>query len=62
MIPGRPHLAVRGEDGGELGRPEAKAQWGGRLAVGPRRSWWPKTGGGASGPTEGHVPGGWAEN
>jgi hypothetical protein len=35
---------VRGEGGGGLGRPEAKAQWGGRPLVGPRRRRRPKRG------------------
>jgi hypothetical protein len=35
--PGGAHAAVRGEGGGGLGRPEAKAQWLGRSAVGPGR-------------------------
>jgi hypothetical protein len=57
MKPGRAHRAVRGEGGGELGQPEAKAQWGGRSAVGPGRRRRPKRGGG-SGPAEDQGPGG----
>jgi hypothetical protein len=35
--PGAAHTTVRGEGGGGLGRPEDKAQWGGRSAAGPGR-------------------------
>jgi hypothetical protein len=48
---------VRGEGGGGLGRPEAKAQWGGRPAAGPGRRRGPMRGGGGSGPAEGQGPG-----
>jgi hypothetical protein len=34
---GGAHVVERGEGGGRLGRPEAKAQWGGRPTGGPGR-------------------------
>jgi hypothetical protein len=34
---GGAHVVERGEGGGRLGRPEVKAQWGGRPTGGPRR-------------------------
>jgi hypothetical protein len=46
---GRAHTAVRGEGGGGLGRPEAKAQWGGRPSAGLGRRRRPKRGGGGVG-------------
>jgi hypothetical protein len=51
--PGGAHTAVRGEGGGGLGRPVAKAQWGRRPAAGPGRRRQPNRGGGWSRPTEG---------
>jgi hypothetical protein len=45
---GGAHMTVRGEGGGGLGRPEAKAQWGGRLVAGLGRRR-PKRGGGGVG-------------
>jgi hypothetical protein len=47
--PSRAHAVVRGEGGSRLGRPEAKAQWGGRLADGPGRRRRSKRGGGEVG-------------
>jgi hypothetical protein len=47
--PGGAHTAVRGEGGGRLGRPEAKAQWGGRPANRPGRRRRPKSRGGGVG-------------
>jgi hypothetical protein len=46
---GGAHAVVRGEGGGGLGRPEAKAQWGGRPVVGLGRRRRPKRGGGGVG-------------
>jgi hypothetical protein len=46
---GRAHAVVRGEGGGRLGQPEAKAQWGGRSAAGLGRRRRPKRGGGGVG-------------
>jgi hypothetical protein len=46
---GRAHVAVRGEGGGGLGRPEAKARWGGRPVAGLGRRRRPKRGGGRVG-------------
>jgi hypothetical protein len=43
---GGAHATVRGEGGGGLRRPDAKAQWGGRKAAGLGRRRWPKRGGG----------------
>jgi hypothetical protein len=60
------HAAVRGEGGGELGRLEAKAQWGGRPAAGLGRRRRPKRGGGGVGRWQvaragRKKEGGWAE-
>jgi hypothetical protein len=52
---GRAHAAVRGEGGGGLGRPEAKARRGGRPVAGPGRRRQPKRGGGGSGPVTDHT-------
>jgi hypothetical protein len=46
---GGAHTTVREEGGGGLGRPEAKARWGGRLVAGLGRRRWPKRGGGGVG-------------
>jgi hypothetical protein len=46
---GGAHVAVRGEGGGRLGRPEAKAQWGGRPTAGLGRRKRPKRRGGGVG-------------
>jgi hypothetical protein len=46
---GGAHATVRGEGGGGLGRPEAKARWGGRPVAGLGRRRWPKRGGGGVG-------------
>jgi hypothetical protein len=52
---GGAHAAVSGEGGGGLGRPKAKARWGGRpvARLGRRRR--PKRGGGGSGPVVDHT-------
>jgi hypothetical protein len=59
---GRAHVAVRGEGGGGLGQPEAKAQCRGEPAAGPGRRRWHKRGRGGSRPTKGQGLGSWAEN
>jgi hypothetical protein len=46
---GRAHATVRGEGGGGLGQPEAKARWGGRPVAGLGRRRQPKRGGGGVG-------------
>jgi hypothetical protein len=46
---GGAHVAVIGEGGGGLGRPEAKNRWGGRLAAGLGRRRRPNRGGGGVG-------------
>jgi hypothetical protein len=46
---GGAHAAVRGEGGGGLGRPEAKARWGGRPVAGLGRRRRPKRLGGGVG-------------
>jgi hypothetical protein len=63
---GGAHTVVRGEGGGGLGRPEAKAQWGGRPAARLGRRKWPKRGGGGVGRWQvawagRKKEGGWAE-
>jgi hypothetical protein len=74
---GGAHTTVRGEGGGGLGQPEAKAQWGGSPVAGPGRRRSKREGGGVgleggrdqtqggemgSEPAEGQGPGGWVEN